>query len=60
MHQIELIPQFVHSDQVEFVPTREARDNTTKAMNLIHAAQTRKIPMLLPSTNAEKAFDRVN
>lgn len=50
---IDLIPQLVHSDQVGFVPTREARENTTKAINLVN-------PVLLFSTDAEKAFDRVN
>lgn len=54
------IPQLVHSDQVGFVPTREARDNTTKVLNLIYVAQKRKIPLLLLSTDAEKAFDRVD
>lgn len=54
------IPQLVHSDQVGFVPTREARDNTTKALNLIYATQKHKIPLLLLSTDAEKAFDRVD
>lgn len=54
------IPSLVHSDQVGFVPLREVRDNTTKAINLIHAAKMRGIPILLLSTNAEKAFDRVH
>lgn len=54
------IPQLIHSDQVGFVPKREARDNTTKAIHLIQAAQTRKKPLLLLSTDAEKAFNRVS
>lgn len=54
------IPQLIHLDQVGFVPLREARDNTTKALNLIYAAQRRKIPLLLLSTDAKKAFDRVD
>lgn len=57
---VDLIPQLIYYDQVGFVPTIEAHDNTTKAINLIHAARSRKTPMLLLSTDAEKAFDRVS
>lgn len=57
---LELIPKLIHSDQVGFVSMREARDNTIKAINLIHAAHVGKIPMLLLSTDVEKSFDRVN
>lgn len=55
---MDLIPQLVHSDQVGLVPTREAQDNTTKAINLI-VARTRKICILLLSADAEKAFNMV-
>lgn len=57
---METIPQLIHSDQVVFVPTREAWDNTTKAINLIHAARTQKILVLLLSADAENAFHRAN
>lgn len=60
MRLSELIPSLVHLDQVGFVPSREARDNTIKAINLIHAARVRQTPLLLLSTDAEKAFDRVS
>lgn len=60
MRLINLIPQLIHPDQVGFVPTREVRDNTTKAINLIHTTRTQKIPLLLLSTDAEKAFNRVS
>lgn len=60
MRLMELIPQLVHSDQVGFVPSREACDNNTKALNPIRAARTRGTLMLLLSTNAEKAFDGVH
>lgn len=50
----------IHLDQVGFVPTREARDNTTKVLNLIHRANISKAPCTFLSTDAEKAFDRVN
>lgn len=29
------IPNLIHLDQVGFIPTREARDNTTKVLNLL-------------------------
>ncbi|KAM8971961.1 follistatin-related protein 4-like [Pelodytes ibericus] len=42
----------------QVIPGYEARDNTTKIINLIHYAQTSNTPSLLLSTDAEKAFDR--
>ncbi|XP_063799964.1 msx2-interacting protein [Pseudophryne corroboree] len=54
------LPKLIHSDQVGFVPGREARDNTTKVLDLIHYASTCKSPSILLSTDAEKAFDRVD
>uniref|UniRef100_A0A8C5M3V0 Reverse transcriptase domain-containing protein n=1 Tax=Leptobrachium leishanense TaxID=445787 RepID=A0A8C5M3V0_9ANUR len=55
------IPRLVHPDQAGFIPGREARDNTVRALNLIHvAAKSRSDPSLLLSTDAEKAFDRVS
>lgn len=57
---MELIPQLVYSDQVGLVPMSKARDNTTKSISLILAAWTQGTPMLLLSTDAKKAFDRVN
>lgn len=53
------IPQLIHVDQVGFVPSREARDNTTRVLNIIQAAHSSKRPLLLLPTDVEKAFDRV-
>uniref|UniRef100_A0A8C5MIE2 Reverse transcriptase domain-containing protein n=1 Tax=Leptobrachium leishanense TaxID=445787 RepID=A0A8C5MIE2_9ANUR len=51
----------VHPDQTGFIQGREGRDNTTLAINLIHAARKNLAnPTLLLSTDAEKAFDRVH
>lgn len=50
----------VHLDQVGFIPSREARDNTTKVLNLIHVASATKTTRVFLSTDAEKAFDRIN
>lgn len=54
------MPDLVHLDQVGFVPAREARDNTTKVLNLIHVVSAPKTLRVFLSTDAEKAFDRVN
>uniref|UniRef100_A0A8C5LXA8 Reverse transcriptase domain-containing protein n=1 Tax=Leptobrachium leishanense TaxID=445787 RepID=A0A8C5LXA8_9ANUR len=39
---------------------REARDNTIRALTIIHRATRQREGLLLLSTDAEKAFDRVN
>uniref|UniRef100_A0A8C5MJX8 Reverse transcriptase domain-containing protein n=1 Tax=Leptobrachium leishanense TaxID=445787 RepID=A0A8C5MJX8_9ANUR len=54
------IPGLVHPDQTGFVPTREARDNTLRAINLIHLANATHTPTVFLSIDAEKAFDRVD
>lgn len=43
-----------------FIPAREARDCTTKILNLIHVATKTQTPCVFLSTDAEKALDRVN
>lgn len=42
------------------MPGRKARDNVTKALNLIHRSHRAGFEGLLLSTDAEKAFDRVS
>lgn len=54
------IPSLIHLYQVGFVPSREARDNTTKVLNLLHKAITTNTPTVFLRTDAKKAFDRVN
>lgn len=46
-------------DQVGFVPGREARDNTIKAINIHHWLTSNNFPGFFISLDAEKAFDRV-
>lgn len=41
------LPQLVHADQAGFIPQREARDNTTRAIELIHIAHSESQPFLL-------------
>lgn len=43
-----------------FIPTREAKDSTTKVLNLIHIAIQSHIPSVFVNTDVETAFDRVN
>uniref|UniRef100_A0A8C5LPX2 Reverse transcriptase domain-containing protein n=1 Tax=Leptobrachium leishanense TaxID=445787 RepID=A0A8C5LPX2_9ANUR len=52
------LPGLVDLDQVGFIPGREARDATTRVINAICLAHNDKTPLLLLSTDAEKAFDR--
>lgn len=54
------LESLIHLDQMGFIPTREARDNTIKVLNLVHIAKANNIPSIFISTDAEKAFDRVN
>lgn len=56
----QYIPSLIHQDKVGFVPTREDRDNTIRVLNLIHVVNKKKIPCIFLSTDAEKAFDRVD
>lgn len=58
--RLQHLPSLIHLDQVGFVPTREARDNTTKVLNLLHIANSTKTPCVFLGTDAEKAFDRVS
>lgn len=57
-----IVPNIVHPDQTGFITGREARDNSLRAIQLIHWARTRPDPQpyLILSTDAEKAFDHVD
>uniref|UniRef100_A0A8C5LT99 Reverse transcriptase domain-containing protein n=1 Tax=Leptobrachium leishanense TaxID=445787 RepID=A0A8C5LT99_9ANUR len=55
----QFLPGLVHPDQVGFIPGREARDGTQRAINAVAAARRSGQRLLLLSTDAEKAFDRV-
>lgn len=57
MRLVPWIPDQVHLVQVGFLPTREAKDNVTKALNAIHTARSRSTLMMLLSTDADKAFE---
>lgn len=55
-----LILDMVQPDQVGFVQSREARDNVIRTLDIIHALKSNSTPLMLLSTDAEKAFDRVS
>uniref|UniRef100_A0A8C5MZK2 Reverse transcriptase domain-containing protein n=1 Tax=Leptobrachium leishanense TaxID=445787 RepID=A0A8C5MZK2_9ANUR len=54
------LPHLIHPDQVGFIPGREARDGTQRVLNAVVAARNSGQRLLLLSTDAEKAFDRVS
>ncbi|XP_018419792.1 PREDICTED: protein-glutamine gamma-glutamyltransferase E-like [Nanorana parkeri] len=60
---LRLVPHLgdlIHPDQTGFIPSREARHNTTRALGRIHSARSSATPCVLLSTDVEKAFDRVD
>uniref|UniRef100_A0A8C5QP47 Reverse transcriptase domain-containing protein n=1 Tax=Leptobrachium leishanense TaxID=445787 RepID=A0A8C5QP47_9ANUR len=48
----------IHPDQVGFIPTRQAYENTRRAVDLVWTAMETQQPSLFLSLDAEKAFDR--
>lgn len=44
---------------VNIPQTWEARDSTTRTLDLLYHTKAKSLPMLLLSTDAEKAIDRV-
>lgn len=60
MRLMPLIPQWISKDQTGFIPGREARDNSLRKLSLISYVRGCSQPTLLLSTDAEKAFDRVD
>lgn len=54
------LQNLVHLNHVGFVPTREAKNNTTKVLNLLHVVSSTRMPCVFLSTGTEKAFDQVN
>lgn len=56
---LTFLPFIVSLDQVGFVPRREVRDNTLKALFLHHWLTETNSPGFFLSMDAEKVFDRV-
>lgn len=55
-----LLPKLINQDQEGFVSGRQANDATRRMINIIHSAEKLKMPSLLLTLDAEKAFDRVH
>lgn len=55
-----VITSLIGLDKVGFVPNREAWDNNLKTRLLIHYARRSKSPLCFLSSDAEKAFDRLD
>ena len=55
-----LMGEWIHNDQVGFIPGRQGRDNGIKTILLIDHMVKSRAPSLLLSIDAEKAFDRVD
>lgn len=56
------LPSLIHLDQTRFIMSREARDNSIRAVYLAYwlSAQSANPPSLLLSTDAKKEFHRVD
>lgn len=57
---LNFLPSIVSPDQVGFIPGCEARDNTSKAINIHYLTTQTKQNGFFLSLDAEKAFDRVS
>ncbi|XP_044138622.1 alpha-2,8-sialyltransferase 8E-like [Bufo gargarizans] len=56
----KILPTLIYRDQVGFVKNREGKDNTARVLNILHHVKKQAMPLVLLSTDAEKAFDRIN
>lgn len=56
---LHLLPSLVLLDQVDFIPGREARDNTIKTLHIHHWFMSQTQPGFFLSVESEKAFDWV-
>lgn len=56
----QFLPKLVIKDQVDFVPTRHAGDNTRPTIDLIDLLNIFSHPAIILSLDARKAFDRLS
>lgn len=58
-HLLPFLPSLIANDQVSFVLGREARDNTTKALNIHLRLTSSKLCCFFLSLDVEKSFYRL-
>lgn len=55
-----ILAQIISLDQTGFIKQRQTQDNVRRTLHVIDYVGKNKIPMVLMSLDAEKAFNRVN
>lgn len=55
----KILPKIINMDQTGFVLTRQTHDNVRRVLQIIRYINVNKIPSMLVSLDAEKAFDSV-
>lgn len=50
----------IHNDQVGFIQGREAKDATTRAIDILYYTKAKGLETCFLFTDAKKAFDRAN
>lgn len=55
-----LMPALINSDQTGFICDRQTQDNVRRTLQIISHIHESKVPAVLLSLDAEKAFDSVN
>lgn len=57
---LNILPSLINLDQVGFTPNRQGHDGTRRILNIIRYTEINRIPWILLSLDAEKAFDRIH
>lgn len=57
---MKILPLLIKTDQLGFTPDRQSTGAMRRMINAIYYAKFAKIPSLMLSINAEKAFDHVH